>query len=174
MTSAKDKQLIVMGCGGLNATNPLLDLYILGQTNIKNPNICLLPASDNSELYHHYYKDFGRFPCNTNHLNLFAPHTADLEDFLMNQDVIYVPGGNSKCFLALVKEWGVDKILRKAYDNGTILAGGSCGCVVWFAECITDSFPGSLSVMPCLDILPFSVCPVVRGSIAAPTSDLYL
>lgn len=150
-----------MGDGGLNYENPLMDLYILAQSGKKMPRVCFLgTASGDDSNYTKYFKYvFGNYPCTTHDLALFHPHTANIEEFIMSMDVIYVGGGHSKSMLGVWREWGVDKILRGAYENGTVLAGGSAGSVCWFRECITDSFPGGLSVMPCLDFLPYSHCP---------------
>ena len=90
---------------------------------------------------------------------LFAPHTADIEDFLLSQDIIYVGGGNTKSMLALWREWGVDKILRKAWEQNIILAGVSAGAICWFEEGTTDSIPEKITMLPCLGFLKASCCP---------------
>lgn len=154
-------QIIAMGDGGLDNRNPLLDLYILAQSGVKRPKVCFLgtASGDSQGLTNHFEYLFKRYPCEPSHLALFNPHTADIRGFIMSQNVIYVGGGQTKTMLGIWKEWGLDSILRDAYNNGTILSGGSAGAVCWFKECITDSIPGRLTVMPCLDILPDSYCP---------------
>jgi len=82
-----------------------------------------------------------------------------VKDFLLSQDIIFVSGGHTKSMLMLWNGYGIDAILREAYDNGVILSGGSAGSVCWFDQCITDSIPGTLSVMNCLGILNGSNCP---------------
>lgn len=160
-------QIIGLGGGGfsMEPQNPLLDLYILNASPVKNPRVCLLPTASADDtgyvqLFKHVFK---QYPCTTTHLNVFSPRIADMESFLLGCDIIYVPGGNTKSMLGLWREWGIDKILRKAYDKGIVLAGVSAGFVCWFKECITDSFPGKYGVMPCLDILPMSACPHYDG-----------
>jgi dipeptidase E len=98
-------------------------------------------------------------------LSLFTPHTADLESFLLGQDVIYVGGGNTRSMLALWREWGLDRILHKAYEEGVVLAGISAGANCWFEQCSTDSVPGKLSVMDCLGIIGGSFCPHYDGEV---------
>ena len=98
-------------------------------------------------------------------LSLFTPHTADLETFLLEQDVIYVGGGNTRSMLALWREWGLDRILHKAYEQGVVLAGISAGANCWFEQCGTDSIPGKLSVMDCLGIIGGSFCPHYDGEV---------
>ncbi|ANB64772.1 peptidase S51 family protein [Anoxybacillus sp. B7M1] len=53
---------------------------------------------------------------------------------------IYVGGGNTRNLLVLWKEWGLDNILRKAWNQGIVLAGISAGSICWFEEGVTDSF----------------------------------
>lgn len=155
------KQVIAMGDGGLDGNNPYMDLYILAQAQKKNPKVCFLgtASGDNAGLTKFFYHVFGRYPCRTSSLELFHPHTPNIEDFIKSQDIIYVGGGQSKSMLGVWREWGLDRILKEAYENGTILAGGSAGSVCWFDQCITDSIPGSLTVMNCIGVLPFSNCP---------------
>lgn len=155
------KQVIAMGDGGVDANAPLMDLYILAQTQSKRPKVCFLgtASGDNAGYAGYFEKVFSRYPCVPTHLSLFNPHVSDIHSFIMSQDVIYVGGGHTKSMLGVWREWGLDKILREAYENGVVLSGGSAGSVCWFDQCITDSIPGSLTVMNCLGILPYSNCP---------------
>jgi dipeptidase E len=155
------RTVIAAGDGLLNGDNPLADFYILAKSGITRPKICLLPTAsgDNKGIVNYFMSIFEKYPCKPSYLTLFDPHTADIENFILSQNIIYITGGQSKSMLGVWKEWGVDKILRKAYENGTIMAGGSAGSVCWFNQCITDSIPGTLSVMDALNFLPFSNCP---------------
>jgi dipeptidase E len=153
--------VIAIGDGALGEKNPLLDLYVIAQSNKPKPKVCLLPTAsgDNPGLIRHFLELYSNFPCEPSYLSLFAPEVVDMEDFLLTKDIIFVSGGHSRNMLTIWKDWGIDTILRKAYDQNILLAGGSAGAVCWFKECITDSYPPSLSVMPCLNFLPYSFCP---------------
>jgi peptidase E len=155
------KQIIAIGSGGMDGKNPSIELYILAQTKKQNPKILFLgtPSGDDGGYIKYFMEYFDRFSCEPSYLSLFSPPNKDLESIVLENDIVFVSGGHSRNALVLWKSWGLDVILRKAYDNGVILSGGSAGSVVWFKECITDSVPGKLSVMPCLGILPFSNCP---------------
>lgn len=159
----KKQQIIALGGGGFSEEpdNPLLDLYVLDQAGVLTPKICFLPtASGDSESYLlKFYQFFARQNCRTSHLSLFNPHTAKIEDFILSQDIIYVGGGNTKSMLALWREWGLDRILKKAYDNGIVLAGVSAGAICWFEQGATSSIPEKISALPCLGFLPESCCP---------------
>jgi len=67
--------------------------------------------------------------------------------------------------LALWKEWGLDTILRKAWDQGILLAGLSAGSLCWFDEGITDSFGDELDLIQGLGFLQGSHCPHYDGEL---------
>src|SRR5262249_40021418 len=101
--------------------------------------------------------------CRPSWLSLFQPHTSYIESYLMEQDIIYVGGGNTKSMLALWREWKLDTILRKAGDNGTVLAGISAGANCWFECSISDSIPYQWIALPCLGYLKGSCSPHYDG-----------
>ncbi len=82
---------------------------------------------------------------------------------MLDMDVIYVSGGNTKSMLALWKEWGLDVILRKAWEQGVILAGLSAGSICWFEEGLTDSYGDKLMPLKCLGLLQGSNSPHYDG-----------
>lgn len=143
----------------------LLEAYILKQAKKKRPAICFIPtASGESPKYiADFYKAFSLLDCLPSHLSLFEPPSSDLESFLLEKEVIYVGGGNTKSMLALWKEWKIDQILRKAYEKGILLSGVSAGANCWFDSCVTDSIPGHLTSLPCLGFLKGSCCPHYDG-----------
>jgi dipeptidase E len=155
--------IIAIGGGGfsMEPDNPAIDRYIISQTGKTNPSVCFLAtASGDADGYIlRFYKAFVELGCQLSSLSLFRLHTADLEGFLLDQDVIYVGGGNTRSMLAVWREWGLDAILHRAYDAGVVLTGTSAGANCWFEACVTDAVPGSLQVLPCLGFLPGSFCP---------------
>ena len=60
------------------------------------------------------------------------------KEFVLSNDVIYVGGGNTRNLLALWKEWGLDIILREAYENGVVMGGISAGSLCWFEQGVTE------------------------------------
>lgn len=161
------KQIIAMGGGGfsMEPDNPLLDLYILRQSSSSNPKVCFIPtASGDAEGYiQGFYKAFREHACEPSHLSLSAPPTNDLEDYVLSKDIMYVGGGNTLNLLVLWKEWGLDAILKKAWEQGVVLAGLSAGSICWFDKGVTDSIPGELTGLSCLGLLPGSHCPHYDG-----------
>jgi dipeptidase E len=160
-------QIIAMGGGGfsMEPDNLALDRYIIQQTHVERPKVCFLPqASGESQDYVlRFYKAFNSLDCRTSWLSLFSPHTADIESYLLEQNVIYVGGGNTKSMIALWREWGLDRILRQAGENGTVLAGISAGMNCWFETAISDSIPGRWITVPCLGYLKGSCSPHYGG-----------
>ncbi len=161
------KQIIALGGGGfsMEPDNPLLDAYILKCSSRPRPAVCFVPTAsgDSADYVGRFYESFGRFDCEPSHLSLFKPPAADLEEFVLRKDIIYVGGGSTKNLLALWREWKLDSILKKALDRGVILAGISAGAICWFEQGLTDSLFGSLTRLDCLGFLKGSCSPHYDG-----------
>ncbi len=117
---AKSRNIIAIGGGGFGA-NPgqgIIEEYILKQTKKKNPKICFIPTAtgDNEAYKVNYYATFSKLSCEPTHLDFFK-RTPDLKKLIFSQDAIFVGGGNTKSMLAVWNEWGLDKILKKAYKT---------------------------------------------------------
>ena len=61
--------------------------------------------------------------------------------------------------LAVWKDWGLDELLRNAYESGTVMSGVSAGAICWFEKGITDSWAYDLAVMDCLGFVTGVCCP---------------
>ena len=109
--------------------NLLLDRFVLSLTKAARPNVCFVgTASGDAESYvERFYASFRTLHCSPADLSLFKPPTMDLLSFVMEQDAIYVGGGNTRNLMALWREWGLDAILREAWLGGVIMAGISAG-----------------------------------------------
>lgn len=160
-------QIIAMGGGGfsMEPENPLLDQYILAQVPKEKPKVCFIPtASGDAQGYvERFYEAFKHHPCEATHLSLFRPNFSNLEEYVLDQDILYVGGGNTYNLLVLWREWGLDQIIRKAWTQGLILAGLSAGAICWFEEGNTDSFSGELARLSALGLLEGSFCPHYDG-----------
>ena len=156
------KQIIAIGGGGFgrNPNQRIIEKYIIDQSSESRPNVLFIPtasAEDKSYIVN-FYSCFNGLDCNPSHLNLFQ-RTPRIEGLINKADIIYVGGGNTKSMLAVWKEWKLDKLLFKAYNEGTVLAGVSAGAICWFDTGITDSWASNLNYIDCLGILPGSCCP---------------
>ena len=107
------------------------------------------------------YDRFAGRPVRLSHLALFPmPNVADPEDLLLSQDVIFVGGGSVANMLAVWRVHGLDRILRKAWQAGIVLAGSSAGGICWFEGGTTDSFgPELRAFTDGLGLLAGSYCP---------------
>ncbi|KAM3097239.1 Type 1 glutamine amidotransferase-like domain-containing protein [Phormidesmis sp. 146-12] len=164
--SLPQKQIIAMGGGGfsMEPENPRLDQYILGLIPKEKPRVCFVPtASGDSDRYIvKFYSAFLRFPSVPCHLSLFYLQTEDLRSFVLSQDIIYVGGGNTKNLIALWEAWGLDRILKEAWEKGVVLCGLSAGSLCWFEAGVSD-FDGSLKPLRCLGFLKGSHSPHYDG-----------
>ena len=154
--------VIAIGGGGFgrNPKHNLIEKYILKQANVKKPNILFIPtasAEDKSYIVN-FYSCFSRLECSPSHVTFFQ-RTPRLDSLVNKADVIYVGGGNTKSMLAVWKEWKLDKLLLKAYQNGKILCGVSAGAICWFEQGITDSWASNLNTMDCLGFIDGMACP---------------
>ena len=156
------KHIIAIGGGGFGRKNEsnLIEKYILNLSGKINPNICFLPTAtgDSDNYIVRFYSLFTRLNCIPSHIDFFR-RTIDINHHVMNQDIIFVGGGNTKSMLAVWCDWGMNKILKKAYDKGTIMSGVSAGAICWFTSGVTDSWENELQTLPCLDFIKGTCCP---------------
>jgi len=156
------RQVIAIGGGGFGRTQKshLIEQYILDQSSQEKPNICFIPTAtgDLDPYVVNFYTVFSKLNCNPSHISFFK-RTIDLEEHILNQDVIFVGGGNTKSMLAVWKDWGLDLILKKAYDQGTVMSGVSAGAICWFEQGLTDSWASELKMMPCMNFISGNCAP---------------
>lgn len=165
----KNRKILAMGGGGFSMEpgNLLLDQFFFSLAEKKNPKVCFIgTASGDAEGYidrfYEYMKDHEVTP---SHLSLFRAPVGSLRDYVLAKDILYVGGGNTRNLMALWREWGLDKIILEAYNSGVVLGGLSAGGLCWFEEGVTDSIPGTLSKLSCMNLLSGSFCPHYDGEI---------
>ena len=156
------KQIIAIGGGGFGRSpgEGLIEKYILDQTEKNDPKICFIPTAtgDNEAYKVNYYSTFSKLHCSPSHLDLFK-RTPNLKDLILKQDIIFVGGGNTKSMLAVWKDWGLDILLKEAYEKGVIMSGVSAGAICWFDQGVTDSWAEDLKIMDCLGFIEGACCP---------------
>lgn len=145
-----------------DALSPI-DEYLVQLTGKARPRICYL-ATAGGDLPAHlekFHAVYGNLGCETSHLAFFrrpdsrAIPVASLREALLEQNAIFVGGGNTKSALAVWREWGLDTVLREAWESNVVLAGMSAGAMCWFEAGLTDSFrDGSYRPLDCLGLLP--------------------
>jgi peptidase E len=172
--------IVSIGGGGLGGTaeDKLLDDYLLGLTGKDLPRVCLIPTAsgDNDAIVVWFYSSFPGTVCRPTHLPLFNRKVEDLRGFLLEQDLIWVSGGNTAALLAVWRQHGVDQVLHECWQQGVVLAGSSAGANCWFEACSTDSFGPKLDpINDGLGFLAGSFCPHYDGEVnRRPTLERFL
>jgi peptidase E len=161
---AVKRQILAIGGGG----GPAMMKYFLQMTGKAKPRVCYMDTAmgdrkaamekwvENTKKAHDCDPHIQRMFISSGDLNSF-------EDELLAADAIFVGGGNTLNMIAIWKAQGVDKILRKAWEKGTVLGGGSAGSICWFEQGSTDSRPLQLTPMDCLGFLKGSNVPHYDG-----------
>ena len=151
----------ILALGNAEPPDHAINQYIVQLSEKDAPRLCFIgTASGESEDYFQAIAAaFSIYGCQAKQLSLFRPPSADLQDYLLSTDLIYVGGGNTRSMLALWREWGVDVILKSAWEAGILLCGPSAGSICWFEQGVTDSVPGQMNPIQCLGFLPGSNCP---------------
>lgn len=156
------KQIIAVGGGGFTSpqTNLNIERYLLAQTGKANPKICFLPqaSAEDREYILKFYDAFYSLGAKPSWVSLFGRVENGWKQHLLDQDLIYVGGGNTRSMLALWREWKMDEVLDLAYEKGIVLCGVSAGAICWFEQCITDSV-WPLGALHGLGMLEGSCCP---------------
>jgi len=134
----------IVACGGalfVDEAAPLRE-FIFSLARQPDPRICFLPTAigDHPEAIARFYRVAARTDCRPSDLPLFHREIEDLEAFLMEQDAIWVAGGNTANALAVWRTHGLDALLRKAWEAGCVMTGASAGMNCWFEASVTDSF----------------------------------
>jgi dipeptidase E len=163
VANSSGPRILALGGASLAASSndARLHEYLLDLTGQDRPRICFIGTAggDNPESLADFYAFFAR-RAEASHLALFDRRIDDIEGFLLDQDVIYVGGGNTANMLAIWRTHRVDAALKKAWQQGVILAGPSAGAVCWFEGGTTDSFgPQLAGLRDGLKLLPGSFCP---------------
>tara|TARA_Y100001968_G_scaffold17086_1_gene13578 strand:- start:2347 stop:3039 length:693 start_codon:yes stop_codon:yes gene_type:complete len=157
-----NKHIIAIGGGGFGRSigDLKVEKYITSLSLSSKPNICFVPTAsgDNDAYKVSFYSVFTRLGCNPSHIDFFK-RTVDLTNHIDNQDIIFVGGGNTKSMLAIWKDWGLDAILKNAYEKGVIMSGVSAGAICWFEKGITDSWSRDLEVIDCMGFVKGRCCP---------------
>jgi peptidase E len=160
------KQIVPIGGGGFyrDPENLAIEKYVIKLSGAENARVCFVPTASGEPDHYvaSFYAAFLKLGCRPSVLTFFK-RTPDLRAFLLNQDVIFVGGGNTKSLLAVWRDWGVEEILREAWESGVVLTGVSAGAICWFEQGLTDSFSDRLRPLNCLGFLPGSCCPHFDG-----------
>jgi len=138
--------------------------YIIGLTKKNNPKICFMPtaSADNPYAINNWYSICEDLPMRPFVQRVFLNSSPEQKTFvenLLDMDAIVVGGGSTLNMIAIWKAQGIDTVLRRAYEKGIVLSGGSAGSLCWFTGGFTDSRPKNLSLVEGLGFIKSSHCP---------------
>jgi dipeptidase E len=139
--------------------------YVLGLVGKERPRVLVVPtaAADDVEMTLQIVTQFSD-RTQVSYLPFFPWPPPDLRRLVLEQDLIYVTGGNTANALAIWRTHGFDDALRAAWEAGIVLAGWSAGMLCWFEAAVTDSFGPQLDGMrDGLGFLAGSACPHYDG-----------
>lgn len=113
------------------------DEEIVKMTNLSNPNFLFIAFTQSSaegaeDYYNIINRNFTNLGCSCEHLR-----EKDLQDMnlvkqkINNANIIYVGGGNTLRLMTILRKYKIDKMLKVAGNNGTVLCGVSAGGICW-------------------------------------------
>jgi len=148
------RTVVAMGGGGFSSDpeNTLLDDHVLALAREKRgnerPRVCFLATAsgDSPQYIANFYTAYAR-KAEATHLPLFTRAEIDIDAFLLEQDIVYVGGGNTENMMAIWRVHGVDTALRHAWESGVVMTGLSAGSLCWFETGTTDSFGRGLAAL---------------------------
>lgn len=133
-----------IGRPGYPVETTSIDKEIIRLTGKVSPKMLFVPtaSSDSDGYYETVQKHFGeKLGCRTDVLWLIKekPSHQEIEQKVLSSDIVYIGGGNTQKMFRIWKSYGLDEILRKAWDKGVILSGLSAGSICWFRAGTSDS-----------------------------------
>lgn len=108
-----------------------IDKTIVSLSNKENPKLLFIgTASKENEYYYEAIKNiYLKLGCNIDYLKMTD---NNIKEKILNSDIIYVGGGNTKFMLAEWKKVNLKEYLIEAYNKGIIVSGFSAGSYCWF------------------------------------------
>jgi dipeptidase E len=110
-----------------------IDQEIVKLSNEDHPRFLFISiaSSHPKEYFEGIKKVYEELGCTVSHLDINKTF-SELEHDILNTDIIYIGGGNTKYLVEQLKSTGIDKLLIKAYNSGIICSGLSAGSYCWF------------------------------------------
>ena len=156
-----EKKIIAIGGGGFtHQADESLDQFVVDQSKKTNNKIGFLAtaSNDDKKKISLFYNRFENTESELSHFNL----TSDVNGFskwILNQDIVYIGGGNTKFMLEIWKNNMLENIFKKAYESGIILSGVSAGAVCWFEWILSDSVSPGFKPLKGINLISGSCTP---------------
>ena len=119
-----------------------IDEEIVRLSNKENPKVLFISiaSSHPNEYFEGIKKVYEQLGCIVSHLDISKSYERIKEEIL-NTDILYIGGGNTKYLMEQLKTTRIDKLLIDAYNNGIVCSGLSAGSYCWF-NCNYDLIKG--------------------------------
>ena len=156
-----EKKIIAIGGGGFtHQVDESLDQFVVDQSKKTNNKIGFLAtaSNDDKKKISLFYNRFENTESELSHFNL----TSDVNGFsewILNKDIVYIGGGNTKFMLEIWKNNMLENIFKKAYESGIILSGVSAGAVCWFEWILSDSVSPGFKPLKGINLISGSCTP---------------
>ncbi len=154
------KIVAIGGVGFTHESDDTLDQFFLDQCSKKKIKLGFLATAskDDKEKINLFYKKFENKNLELSHFNL-TQKIDGFSSWILNKDIIYVGGGNTSFMLDIWRKNSLDKIFKKAYENGIVLAGVSAGAGCWFDWILSDSVGPGLKPLKGISLISGSCTP---------------
>ena len=155
------RKIVAIGGGGFtHESDDTLDQFFLDQCSTKKIKLGFLATAskDDKEKINLFYKKFENKNLELSHFNL-TQKIDGFSSWILNKDIIYVGGGNTSFMLDIWRKNSLDKIFKKAYENGIVLAGVSAGAGCWFDWILSDSVGPGLKPLKGISLISGSCTP---------------
>ncbi|MDB9826864.1 peptidase E [Candidatus Pelagibacter sp.] len=155
------KKIIAIGGGGFtHESDDTLDQFFLDQCSEKKIKLGFLATAskDDVKKISLFYKKFENKNLELSHFNL-TQKIDGFSSWILNKDIIYVGGGNTSFMLDIWRKNSLDKIFKKAYENGIVIAGVSAGAGCWFDWILSDSVGPGLKPLKGISLISGSCTP---------------
>lgn len=130
---------------------------------LDRPSVCLVPTAsgDDQDTVRRFHEAYGEDPiAPLGVVGLFDRSSEDLCDYVLRHDIVLITGGNTVNALAIWREHGFDRVIRRAWERGIVVVGASAGGIAVCSGGVSDSFgPDLAPVTDALALVSASFCP---------------
>lgn len=139
-------KLMLIGGGDIgradtNYETKEIDEEIVKLTSKEKPKFLFIGlASSFADSYYKIIKDiYKNLGCETGKIsNKTLTHMEVVESKIKEADIIYVGGGDTSKLMSIIKESGMDVMLKEAMERNCVMAGISAGAIIWCAKGLSD------------------------------------
>lgn len=131
-----------IGKSGTKYETGEIDKKIVKLCGKEKPNFLFIGlASCFADSYYKLIKDiYKNLGCETGKIsNKTLTHIEVVEEKIKNADIIYIGGGDTVKLVNILKENGIDKMLREKLNSKCVLAGISAGAIAYLKSGLSDT-----------------------------------